>query len=351
MSKIKRIFPEQLPLPVFDPFVFTMYHEDKYPAATSEMTPATSKGQGIEWNMYYGETIPGFPVHPHRGFETLTVVEKGMIDHADGLGTKGRYGDGDVQWMTAGRGLQHAEMFPLLQEQGDNTLKMFQIWVNLPHSHKMVEPNYKMIWNEEVPVVTREENGAKTSVRVITGTFEGVRAPSSTPDSWAYDPAHHVGVFVVTLDPKARVSFPAVSPTLSRMIYAFDGGGAIDLDGHTLPFKHMAHLDGNAPIEVTNKEDNPVRFILMEGEPINENVVARGPFVMNTMEEILQAYHDYRQTEFGGWPHDRPDPVLGKNEGRYILDAQGNKTLPPRKKTTTSGPFTQKEKEPISNSR
>jgi redox-sensitive bicupin YhaK (pirin superfamily) len=124
-----------------DPFLFCVHHNDHYPAGNDQLGPAASlKGRNLGqdftardgWRMYHGETIPGFPAHPHRGFETVTVVLKGLVDHSDSHGASGRYGNGDVQWMTAGAGLQHSEMFPLLDKNNPNPLELFQIWLNLP---------------------------------------------------------------------------------------------------------------------------------------------------------------------------------------------------------------------------
>ncbi|MBP6810655.1 MAG: pirin family protein, partial [Saprospiraceae bacterium] len=124
-----------------DPFLFCVHHEDKFPKGNEEMGPAVSlKGRSLGddfiikdgWRMYHGKKVPGFPGHPHRGFETITVVRDGLVDHADSLGASGRYGEGDVQWMTAGKGVQHSEMFPLLKKDEENPMELFQIWLNLP---------------------------------------------------------------------------------------------------------------------------------------------------------------------------------------------------------------------------
>ena len=129
-----------------DPFLFCVHHEDKYPRGNSVCGPNSSlEGRHIGqdfilkdgWRMYHGDTVPGFPGHPHRGFETITVVKEGMVDHADSLGAAGRYGNGDVQWMTAGKGVQHSEMFPLLSQDKENPMELFQIWLNLPKKSKM----------------------------------------------------------------------------------------------------------------------------------------------------------------------------------------------------------------------
>ena len=130
-----------------NPFLFCVHHLDHYPKGSEELGPAASLagrdlGQDFTikdgWRMYHGTKIPGFPVHPHRGFETVTVVLNGYVDHADSMGAAGRYGNGDVQWMTAGGGMQHAEMFPLLKTDAENPLELFQIWLNLPAKSKFV---------------------------------------------------------------------------------------------------------------------------------------------------------------------------------------------------------------------
>ncbi|TNF47068.1 MAG: pirin family protein, partial [Bacteroidetes bacterium] len=154
-----------------DPFLFCVHHEDNYPKGNAQLGPDTSLegrylGQDFivkdGWRMYHGTKVPGFPGHPHRGFETITVVRKGLVDHADSTGAAGRYGNGDVQWMTAGKGVQHSEMFPLLNQDSENPLELFQIWLNLPRSNKMVEPHFKMIWGENVPRFTYKDQSDKS---------------------------------------------------------------------------------------------------------------------------------------------------------------------------------------------
>ena len=143
-----------------DPFLFCVHHEDNFPKGNENMGPAESlAGRGLGddfiikdgYRMYHGKKVPGFPGHPHRGFETVTIVRKGLVDHADSMGAAGRYGNGDVQWMTAGSGVQHSEMFPLLRKDKDNPLELFQIWINLPRRNKMSNPHFSMLWSEKIP--------------------------------------------------------------------------------------------------------------------------------------------------------------------------------------------------------
>src|SRR6478672_12420254 len=157
---ILSVGPVGFPWQTVDPFLFCVYHQDAYPAGNDVMGPAASLagrdiGQDFEgkdgWRMYHGDTVPGFPSHPHRGFETVTIVRKGLIDHSDSLGATARFGGGDVQWLTAGKGIVHSEMFPLLDAQNANPLELFQIWLNLPAAGKMSEPHFTMLWSQDIP--------------------------------------------------------------------------------------------------------------------------------------------------------------------------------------------------------
>src|SRR5207249_3173080 len=149
-------FPWRTP----DPFLFCVHHDDHYPRGNDALGPAASLegrelGQDFAgkdgWRMYHGQRVPGFPQHPHRGFETVTVVRRGFIDHSDSVKATARYGEGDVQWLTAGRGILHSEMFPLLNRDRDNPLELFQIWLNLPRADKLVEPHFTMLWSPAIP--------------------------------------------------------------------------------------------------------------------------------------------------------------------------------------------------------
>lgn len=311
-----------------NPFLFCAYHRDQYPAGNDQAGPAQTalKGRNIGndfrlrdgWRMYHGETVPGFPVHPHRGFETITMVLRGLVDHSDSHGAAGRYGDGDVQWMTAGSGLQHAEMFPLVHQDRENPLELFQIWLNLPHRDKFVDPHFKMLWSESIPVITTStDDGANSRIKLIAGSFQGMRAIAPAPDSWAATEANHVRILLADMDPGAAIQLDLVSPTLSRMVYFF-AGESLKVGSQSIQGAQYVRLAGDVPVDLTNGP-SAGRLLILEGEPIKEEVVQYGPFVMSNEQEIRDAFRDYRQTEFGGWPWDRPDPVhFGKKRfARY----------------------------------
>ena len=183
------------PWPTVDPFLFCVHHDDAYPVGNGRFGPDASLAgremgadfAGIDgWRMYHGTEVAGFPQHPHRGFETVTYVRRGVIDHSDSLGAAARFGAGDTQWLTAGRGIVHSEMFPLLDDDQPNPLELFQIWVNLPAASKLAEPHFSMLWARDVPVVTvRDDAGRAATVTVVAGALDGHVPPAPPPDSWA----------------------------------------------------------------------------------------------------------------------------------------------------------------------
>jgi len=173
--------------PTLDPFLFCAHHDDAYPAGNGAFAPAVSlDGRQIGsdfsrkdgWSMYHGNPVPGFPGHPHRGFETVTIVRKGLIDHSDSLGAAARFGGGDVQWLTAGKGIVHAEMFPLLDASAPNPLELFQIWLNLPARDKMVPAYFTMLWSERIPrVAVPDGAGRMVEVTIAAGSWADREAP------------------------------------------------------------------------------------------------------------------------------------------------------------------------------
>ena len=173
-----------------DPFLFCVHHLDNYPAGNDELGPDASLagrnlGQDFTtkdgWRMYHGETVPGFPAHPHRGFETVTVVLNGFVDHSDSHGAAGRYGNGDVQWMTAGSGLQHSEMFPLLNKNENKSIRAFSDLVKSAEIQKVCPPYFNMLWAEDIPKVSiKDKNGKLTRLTIIAGKLDNVTAPPAS---------------------------------------------------------------------------------------------------------------------------------------------------------------------------
>ncbi|MFW0793100.1 pirin family protein [Gordonia sp. CPCC 205515] len=316
------------PWPGVGPFLFTAHHVDHYPRGNAGLGPASDIsdrplgsdfGNPAGWNMYHGSSVPGFPAHPHRGFETITIVTKGIVDHADSTGASARYGVGDVQWVTAGRGVSHSEMFPLLEQDEPNPFELYQIWLNLPARDKGADPAFAMFWNEDIPLVRR--GGA--TIKVIAGTFDTVAAPTPPAHSWAADLASDLAIWLIELEPNAVLEVPGTqSDATQRMLYVHGDGSRVDIDGSTLSTgQGYAQLDQGTLTVRTAGES--ARVLLLQGVPLNEPVAQHGPFVMNTQQEIAEAFADYRATQFGGWPWPSDAPVHDRETGRFALHGDG----------------------------
>jgi redox-sensitive bicupin YhaK (pirin superfamily) len=275
--------------------------------------------------MYHGERVPGFPKHPHRGFETVTVVRRGLIDHSDSMGAAARYGGGDVQWLTAGKGIQHAEMFPLLDRENGNPLELFQIWLNLPAADKMAEPHFTMFWDHEIPRV-RPSAGEGVEVTVIAGGLDGVVPPAPPPRSWASRVQGDVAIWIARLAPGAAWTMPPAAMGSNRRLYFFEGQG-LRVAGEPIAGHHHVDVQGDVALEL-KAGGAAIELLVLQGRPIAEPVAQYGPFVMNTRAELQQAFTDYQRTQFGGWPWRSADPVHGRDE-RFARHADGRVDRPP----------------------
>jgi len=335
-SPVLRIRPLGFQWETADPFLFCVHHQDAYPAGNERMGPAVSLagrriGQDFEgrdgWRMYHGETVPGFPRHPHRGFETVTLVRRGFIDHSDSLGATARFGHGDVQWLTAGKGIEHSEMFPLVQREVGNPLELFQIWLNLPGSDKLSEPYFSMFWADAIPRVTQTDAaGRLTEVTLVAGELAGTKAPEPPPNSWAARSESNLAIWAIRMAAQAQWSLPAARSGTNRTLYFF-GGGDLRVGGAAVKASSGIDLQAERDVLLENG-DREAELILLQGRPIGEPVAQYGPFVMNTPEQIQQAFADYRRTQFGGWPWSDAGPVHARAESRFARHADGRVERP-----------------------
>jgi redox-sensitive bicupin YhaK (pirin superfamily) len=335
-SVIKSIKPLGFPWQTQDPFLFCVHHQDFYPKGNDVMGPAASlAGRAIGqdfavnkegWRMYHGEHVPGFPAHPHRGFETVTIVTKGLVDHSDSLGAAGRFGFGDVQWMTAGKGVQHCEMFPLLHKDKENPLELFQIWLNLPKAKKLTEPHFAMLWGDTIPTfIHNDASGNATHVKVIAGKIENTNAPSPAPNSWAADAIHDVAIWTIKMEPDAQWNLPGSSAAVNRSLY-FYSGDSIQIAGQNFSTHQAIELHADKEVMVHNGNSESY-LLLLQGKPIGEPVAQYGPFVMNTQAEIQQAMQEYQQTQFGGWPWPSYEHVHPREKGRFARYPDGKEEV------------------------
>ncbi len=323
---------EAMPWATESPFLFCVHHEDAYPRGNDRLGPAVSLagrdlGQDFAgkdgWRMYHGLTVPGFPAHPHRGFETVTIVRSGFIDHADSLGASARYGNGDVQWLTAGAGISHSEMFPLVHATSPNPLELFQIWLNLPAADKLAPPHFSMFWRKDVPRRHHaDESGRTIEVTLVAGALDGVHPPSPPPRSWAARPESDVAIWTVGMQPGARWTLPAaVSSRAVRTLFFFRGD-SLRVAGEKVAVKTalVVRADAAVALEAGASE---CELLMLQGRPIEEPIAQYGPFVMNTRDEIQRAIAEYQRTRFGGWPWGDESPVFARDRGRFARYADG----------------------------
>jgi redox-sensitive bicupin YhaK (pirin superfamily) len=245
--------------------------------------------------------LAGFPWHPHRGIETITYVLAGTVEHADSLGNRGAIGAGDVQWMTAGKGIIHQEM-----PKGDPVGRMhgFQLWANLPSALKMTAPRYQEVKGAEIPEITDDDG---THVRVVCGSFWGTRGPV---DGIAADPAY----LDVSVAPGRRKTLP-VETTRHAFAYVFAGSGKFCNASAPLavPTEGVGWADTTPPAEASDRSlilfdrgdevtvqagDQGIRFLLVSGKPLGEPVAWYGPIVMNTQEQLQEAYRELQEGTF-----------------------------------------------------
>lgn len=225
--------------------------------------------------------LKGFPWHPHRGIETITYVLKGDVEHGDSLGNTGIISSGDVQWMTAGSGIIHQEM---PKGDGKGSMHGFQLWANLPAQSKMMEPRYQDVVSADIPGVMLE-NG--TSIKIIAGTVQGT---SGAVDNIVIDPE-----YMDCTVPQKTDFFRKTKRGYTVLIYVIDGTGVVNAT--PVANRTMVLFDDGDEVKITSG-DNPLRFLFLSGKPLNEPVAWRGPIVMNTREELDQAFNELHNETF-----------------------------------------------------
>lgn len=275
----------------------------------------------LSWRMYQGQRVPGFPAQPHRGFEAITIVETGYVDHCDSLGSAARFGPGDVQWITTGCGMQYSEMFPMLSTMNHNDVDLFHIRLNLPAQSKLVQPQFGMLWKEAIPVLSFEDaENRKTTVTVCAGSLDNTHAPSPPPHSWASDYANGICIWRIDMAPNAVWSIPACAPEINRCLY-FVEGNLLTIGRVPMRSRHAIELTSDCAI--LKNGAHPARLLYLQGKPIGEPVASHESIVMNTEEEIETALQDFRSTGFGGWPWPSDEYVHPKDKSRFALHLNG----------------------------
>lgn len=244
----------------------------------------------LDYNSKYtfapSEIPRGVGVHPHRGFETVTIAYKGKVEHGDSAGGGGIIGEGDVQWMTAAKGVLHKEFHETEWSKKGGEFQMIQLWVNLPAKDKMSEPKYQAIQNQKIKRAPIGELGS--SMEVIAGEFNGVKGEAST-----FTPIHLYNAHLKKGD-EVTLDFPSHFNTGMLVV---EGDITVNNNDHA-PLDHFVLMQ-NEEGSFTIKANEDSIVFLFSGEPINEPIAAHGPFVMNTRQELLQAFEDFNQGKFG----------------------------------------------------
>ncbi|MCL1979430.1 MAG: pirin family protein [Methanomassiliicoccaceae archaeon] len=321
-----------------DPFVFASHHADDYPEGNAQQAPPIQKISGrnlgrdykkiFGFRMYHGKVVPGFPMHAHWGYETVTVPEVGFIDHFDSLGNQGRFGFGDVQWVSAGSMYLHDEMYPLAYDDHPNPNDITQIMINLPLKDKGSAPEVRTIWSERIPIITgSDENGGSYTVKIIAGSFGGADALPPNTVSWASDKEHRVRILLIKMSPGSKITLPKVSRTINRNLY-FVEGSTVSFGDEEYEVMTRFKLKGDEDVTFTNG-DSEGAYWLLEGEPIGERMSSFGPVILGSDKDVREAMNFIRKEEFNNWPWDLVDKFHPKGTERFIGFSDGREERPP----------------------
>lgn len=321
-----------------DPFIFASHHEDDYPHGNRQQAPPLNEIAGrnlgrdyeqrMGFRMYHGKVVPGFPMHAHWGYETVTLAEKGYVDHFDHRGVNGRYGFGDVQWVCASSRYSHCEMYPLVDQEDRNPNDITQIMINLPLEMKNSENDVHTVWSSDVPVVT----GDGWSAKVICGEFGGAHADSPSPESWAHGD-NSVRIVRFLIGPGAELQLDAVPEGVSRNLYLINGDGA-EVCGMPVPNESRIKTLTDERITVRNGNSDSVLWLL-EGRPIGQKMASFGPVFLGTLKEVRSGLNDIRTNEYREWPWDVIDKAQPLGSGRFIAYPDG-RVLRPEERTDGS---------------
>lgn len=250
------------------------------------MDPFIMMDYNSKYNFPPSETPKGVGVHPHKGFETVTIAYKGKVEHHDSSGGGGIIGEGEVQWMTAGKGVLHKEFHEKEWSKTGGEFQMVQLWVNLPKKDKNTDPKYQAVTRENIERVELPENAG--TIEVIAGEYNGVKGTAST-----FTPIHMMNA-KLKKGGKAEFTFPENYTTTLLIIE----GNVIVNGKDEIPTDHLALMSRNGEkFEIEASEDAVI--LVLSGEPINEPIAAQGPFVMNTREELIEAFQEFNEGKFG----------------------------------------------------
>ena len=314
-----------------DPFIFASHHEDDYPHGNRQQAPPLNEISGrnlgrdytqrLGFRMYHGKVVPGFPMHAHWGYETVTLAEKGYVDHFDTEGIQGRFGFGDVQWVSASSKYEHCEMYPLVNQEDRNPNDITQIMVNLPLEMKNRPNSVNTVWSGDVPVVSGDGWDAK----VVCGRFGGMEAESPSSASYARI-ANGVRILRIRMDPGARMDVDPAADGARRNLY-FVSGDKAKVCGTEVDFYTRMKFSDLGGFTIENGDAESV-FWLLEGRPIGQKMASYGPVYLGDLKDVRRALDEIRRNEFLEWPWDIIDKAQPLGTPRFIRYADGTEVRP-----------------------
>lgn len=314
-----------------DPFIFASHHEDDYPHGNRQQAPPLNEISGrnlgrdytqrLGFRMYHGKVVPGFPMHAHWGYETVTLAEKGYVDHFDTEGIQGRFGFGDVQWVSASSKYEHCEMYPLVNKEDRNPNDITQIMVNLPLEMKNQPNSVNTVWNGDVPVVS----GDGWDVKVLCGRFGGREAESPSSASYARI-ANGVRILRIRMDPGTRMDVDPAAEGARRNLY-FVSGDKAKVCGTEVDFYTRMKFSNLGGFTIENGDSESV-FWLLEGRPIGQKMASYGPVYLEDLKDVRRALDEIRRNEFLEWPWDIIDKAQPLGTERFIRYRDGREIRP-----------------------
>lgn len=285
-KKIEIVVAPREPHFVGDGFRVHNFIPSGYRLDMQRMTPFIMLDYNSKYHFAPSPQPKGVGVHPHRGFETVTIAYKGRVAHHDSSGGGGIIGEGDVQWMTAASGVLHKEYHEETFSKEGGIFQMVQLWVNLPSKYKMSTPKYQAIKNVEIPRFQLENEEGE--IEIIAGEYRGIKGAAST-----FTPVHMLNA-KLKQGATATFDFPA---NYNTVLLVIEGGITVNGEDKVLT-DHLALFENAGESFSITANENTIVLIL-SGEPINEPIAAHGPFVMNTREELIEAFNDFNQGKFG----------------------------------------------------
>jgi redox-sensitive bicupin YhaK (pirin superfamily) len=315
-----------------DPFIFVSHHEDDYPAGNRQMAPPLEEISGrnlgrdykkiMGFRMFNGKVVPGFPMHAHWGYETVTLAHTGYVDHSDCEGTTGRYGFGDVQWVSAPGFYEHCEMYPLVNKEGRNPNDITQVMIALPpEKRNLPENSVNTVWKDEIPLISSE--GCR--IQLICGKYGGFEMKSPSLHSWA-DGSRWVRMMRIELDPGASVTIDKADPSANRNLY-FVSGEKGKVLGEEVDWGTQMKISPDVEVDISNGEA-PSVFWILEGVPIGCKMSMFGPVLLGSDKEVREALQTIRKEEFSRWPWEVIDRVNPAESGRFIQRKDGSRESP-----------------------